>query len=60
MVVATSLWMRPPESFKELADAIPGARFEVLETGHFAAIESPELVLPLLKSFLKDTSGSRN
>jgi len=60
MIVATSLWMRPPASFKELADAIPGARFEVLETGHFASIESPELVLPLLKSFLKDTGAPRN
>ena len=60
MIVATSLWMRPPESFKELADATPGARFEVLETGHFASITSPELVLPLLKGFLQDTSGRRH
>jgi 3-oxoadipate enol-lactonase len=60
MIVATSLWMRPPDSFKELADAIPGARFEVLETGHFAPMESPELVLPLLKSFLKDTGRPRS
>lgn len=60
LIVATSLWMRPPASFKELADAIPGARFEVLETGHFASLESPELVLPLLKSFLKDTFGPRS
>ena len=59
MIVATSLWMRPPESFKELADAIPGARFEVLETGHFAALESPELVTPLLKSFLKNINSLR-
>lgn len=55
LIVATSLWMRPPESFKELADAIPGGRFVVLETGHYASLASPELVAPVLTKFLKDT-----
>lgn len=59
LIVATSLWMRTPESFKELADAIPGSRFEVLETGHYAPIESPELVTPVLTKFLKETSSAK-
>lgn len=55
MIVATSLWVRTPESFKELADAIPDGRFVVLETGHYASLASPELVVPVLTKFLKDT-----
>lgn len=53
VVVATSLFVRPVASFKELADAVPKGKLEVIETGHFAAIESPELVSPLLLKFLK-------
>ncbi len=53
LIVATSLWMRPVASFKELADAIPNSQFTVLETGHFAAMESPELVTPVLQRFLQ-------
>jgi 3-oxoadipate enol-lactonase len=56
LIVATSLWMRPPASFKELADAIPKGQFQVIETGHFAAIESPELVTPVIKQFLAQNS----
>jgi 3-oxoadipate enol-lactonase len=52
LIVATSQWMRPPSSFKELADATPKGQFKVIDTGHFAAIESPELVLPVVKEFL--------
>jgi 3-oxoadipate enol-lactonase len=58
LIVATSLWMRPPSSFKELADAIPNGQFKVIETGHFAAIESPELVLPVVKEFLAQRRAS--
>jgi len=57
LIVATTFWIRSPESFKELADAIPHGRFEVLQTGHFAAIESPELVMPVLTKFLKETKA---
>lgn len=55
LIVATSLWVRTPESFKELADAIPDGRFVVLETGHYASLASPELVAPVLTKFLTDT-----
>jgi 3-oxoadipate enol-lactonase len=52
LIVATSQWIRPVASFKELADAIPHSEFVVIDTGHFAAMESPELVIPVLKQFL--------
>jgi 3-oxoadipate enol-lactonase len=53
MIVATSQWIRPVSSFKQLADSIPHGEFTVIDTGHFAAIESPELVTPVLEQFLK-------
>jgi len=58
LIVATSQWIRPVASFKELADAIPHSEFVVIDTGHFAAIESPELVTPVLRQFLKRHRGA--
>lgn len=57
LVVATALFPRPVASFKELADAIPQGQFVVLQTGHFASLESPELVAPVLTQFLKKVGG---
>lgn len=53
VVVATSLWIRPVAEYKALADAIPNSRFEVIETGHFAPMASPDLVTALLKKYFK-------
>jgi 3-oxoadipate enol-lactonase len=52
LIIATSKWIRPVSSFKELADAIPHGEFTVIDTGHFAAMESPELLIPVLEQFL--------
>jgi len=38
----------PPETGRQLADAIPGARFEVVPGAHLAALEHPPAVLDLL------------
>jgi pimeloyl-ACP methyl ester carboxylesterase len=57
LVVATALFPRPVASFKELADALPKGQFVVLQTGHFASLESPELVAPVLLKFLKSVGG---
>lgn len=57
LVVATALFPRSVASFKELADALPQGRFEVLQTGHFASLESPEMVAPVLTKFLQDVGG---
>jgi 3-oxoadipate enol-lactonase len=57
LVIATALFVRPVSSFKELADAMPKGRFVVLQTGHFASLESPELVAPVLTEFLQQVGG---
>ena len=58
-IVAARLY--PAQSvaaMQALADAIPDGRghLEVLDTGHFMAIQSPELVSPLLRKFLSQTA----
>ena len=60
LIIATSKWIRPVSSFKELADAIPHGEFTVLDTGHFAAMESPELVIPVLERFLDKHGAGRH
>jgi len=55
VVVATTLWIRSVASFKELADAIPKGRVVPVETGHFATIAAPELLIPILNGFLAST-----
>ncbi|MGC3980476.1 MAG: alpha/beta fold hydrolase [Steroidobacteraceae bacterium] len=57
LVVATALFPRSVESFKELSDAMPKGQFVVLQTGHFASLESPAMVAPVLTKFLKDVGG---
>lgn len=57
MIIATALFPRPVASFKELADALPKGQFVVLQTGHFASLESPEMVAPVLTGFLKQVGG---
>jgi len=52
-LVATTLFrVRPPESVRALAEKVPLGKYAELETGHFAAVQSPELLQPLLDSFL--------
>jgi 3-oxoadipate enol-lactonase len=47
---------RPPQMVEPVARAIPGARFEVLQTGHYAAVQTPELFAAAINAFL-DASG---
>jgi 3-oxoadipate enol-lactonase len=55
-IVATTMWMRSFASFKELADAIAKGQIVPVETGHFATIAAPELLIPILSDFLTKTS----
>lgn len=49
-----------PAYGRSLADAIPGARFELLpDTGHLPQIESPQLLLTLLWNFANRPSTAR-
>lgn len=43
---------RPPERVAPVAQAIPGAVFRVLESGHFMAIQTPELLAEEIRGFL--------
>jgi 3-oxoadipate enol-lactonase len=44
--------VRPPAGTAELAKKIPGARFELIEAGHFMPTQGPEPLLALLDEFL--------
>jgi len=52
VVVATSLWTRPVAEYKALADAIPNGKFEVIESGHFAAMATPDLVTAVIRKYV--------
>ena len=45
--------MRSPAASKAIADQIPGARYAELETGHFMAVQTPELFLETVIPFLQ-------
>lgn len=44
--------LRPPTLVEPVARAIPGARFQVLETAHFMAWQTPDAVADALTDFL--------
>jgi pimeloyl-ACP methyl ester carboxylesterase len=48
---------RPPALVEPVARAIPGARYAVLETGHYAAVQTPELYADTVGAFL-DAAGA--
>jgi 3-oxoadipate enol-lactonase len=52
LLVATSMFVRPVESVKELAHKIPHGDVVVLNSGHLASFESPDLVAPVVLKFL--------
>ena len=43
---------RPPAMVEPVAKAIPGARYVVLETGHYAPVQTPELYAKTVGEFL--------
>jgi 3-oxoadipate enol-lactonase len=43
---------RPPALVEPVAHAIPGARYAVLETGHYAAAQTPEMYAGTVAGFL--------
>jgi 3-oxoadipate enol-lactonase len=43
---------RPPPLVEPVARAIPGARYAVLETGHYAPVQTPELYAKTVGEFL--------
>jgi 3-oxoadipate enol-lactonase len=45
--------LRPPATCEPIAAAIAGARFQPLDTAHFMAVQTPELVAAALEAFLQ-------
>jgi 3-oxoadipate enol-lactonase len=46
--------LRPPDSVRPLAEVIPDARFEALDSGHFMAVQTPGRVAALISGFLRE------
>lgn len=44
--------VRPPQLVEPVARAIPGARYAVIETGHYAPVQTPELYARTIGEFL--------
>jgi 3-oxoadipate enol-lactonase len=44
--------LRPPALVEPIAQAIPGARFQALDSGHFMAVQTPSLVADVINGFL--------
>ncbi|WP_448594709.1 alpha/beta fold hydrolase [Thermoflexus hugenholtzii] len=58
VVVGADDVSRPPHEAERMARAIPGARLEVIpEAGHIVNLERPDVVTPLLESFLAQALG---
>jgi 3-oxoadipate enol-lactonase len=58
LVIAGALdGTRPPPLVEPVARAIPGARYTVLQTGHYAAVQTPELYAQTVTEFL-DAAGA--
>jgi 3-oxoadipate enol-lactonase len=43
--------LRPPDAVRKLADALPGTRFMVLDSGHFMHVQTPQLVVDRFVEF---------
>ena len=58
LVIAGALdGTRPPALVEPVARAIPGARYAVLETGHYAPLQTPELYARTIAEFLDAAGG---
>jgi 3-oxoadipate enol-lactonase len=53
VVAAKHDGLRPPEMAQQVADAIPGAKYVLADTGHFMNLQTPQLFAETLGSFFK-------
>jgi 3-oxoadipate enol-lactonase len=49
--------VRPPAIAEEVAKAIPGARFIEVRTGHYMAVQTPDLIADRIDEFLKSVNA---
>jgi 3-oxoadipate enol-lactonase len=54
IIGATQDTQRPPALMKEIAEKIPGARYVEADTGHFMAVETPDLFVEMVVPFLRE------
>jgi pimeloyl-ACP methyl ester carboxylesterase len=57
VVAGTRDLVRPPAMVEPIARAVAGARYRVLESGHFMATQTPEPVAAMIVAFLTEVSG---
>ena len=48
---------RPPQLSKQTADAIPHATFAELRTGHYMAVQTPDLIFDRIDAFLRSVDA---
>lgn len=56
LIAGTHDKLRPPTLVRTLLDRIPHARFAELDTGHFMAVQTPELVGAAIVEFLRSVA----
>jgi 3-oxoadipate enol-lactonase len=49
--------IRPPEMVAKVAASIPGARYVEANSGHFMAVQTPQLFVELARPFLQNAAG---
>ncbi|MFF4329100.1 alpha/beta fold hydrolase [Streptomyces sp. NPDC001591] len=58
LVISTTLdQLVTPHHHRQLAEAIPGARYVEITTGHFPFVEQPQQWATLIRDFLRDVRG---
>ncbi|HLI99995.1 MAG TPA: alpha/beta hydrolase [Bradyrhizobium sp.] len=49
--------VRPPPLVKKVVDAIPGARYVEVRTGHYMAVQTPDLIADCIDEFLRSVEA---
>jgi len=49
--------VRPAAMAETVADAIPGARYVELPTGHYMSVQTPDLISDAIDDFLKSVAA---
>ena len=49
--------VRPPPLAKAVARAIPGARYVEVRTGHYMAVQTPDLISDCIDEFLRSVGA---
>ena len=49
--------VRPPHLARAVAEAIPNASFDELRTGHYMAVQTPDLLFERIDAFLREVGA---